>query len=585
MLRTTTTNRVAILPASREAGAGGDAVPRLSSVATACVAILLLTAPFETWTPIVRVAGQSLSSLECVLCAAFVVFVVAAIFGAGRLLVPRPDAPVVAAFVVAAGVSAVLAPEFRPNALHMTGRFLVAGVLWLIVANAGTTRSNRHRIAWATLVAGVVAGALCIADYAEFAWASRIAGMFREQAAVVGAQVRASGPFQYPTIASMFLETAFAIGLGVLMSASRPVAWLGAIVLALGVIAEAIVLTFTRGGMVTMLVSLAFVGWMHARRNGVDRRLVACAVVGAFALLAIVLSRPTGSLALRLATEGQARWFSAAIVAPPRMQIGTQTETAVRVVVTNTGLTTWDSQSPEPVLLSYHWIDADSDVVVSWEGLRTAFPAPVAPGETVALDARVEGPGRPGRFRLMWDLEQRHRLWFSTEPGATVTMTRAEASGPAIQRRPTRGPSLLPHAVERPGRVALWGAALRMFAAHPLSGVGADNYRLLYGRYSSIAQPDPRVHSNNMYLEILAGMGLVGIAAALWLAARVLANLRRVTQAGGVELGVAAALLAWAVHGLADSFMSFTPTYMAGAIVLGLASSCAEPEGDCAHRV
>ena len=40
------------------------------------------------------------------------------------------------------------------------------------------------------------------------------------------------------------------------------------------------------------------------------------------------------------------------------------------------------------------------------------------------------------------------------------------------------------------------------FAAHPLLGVGPDNYRLSYGPWRASPDPDPGVDSNNMYLEV-----------------------------------------------------------------------------------
>ena len=56
-----------------------------------------------------------------------------------------------------------------------------------------------------------------------------------------------------------------------------------------------------------------------------------------------------------------------------------------------------------------------------------------------------------------------------------------------------------------------------MVGERPLIGVGPDNYRLIYGPYAGLAHFDPRVHSNNMYLEMLAGGGLAGGLAFLWL--------------------------------------------------------------------
>src|SRR5262249_34528640 len=133
----------------------------------------------------------------------------------------------------------------------------------------------------------------------------------------------------------------------------------------------------------------------------------------------------------------------------------------------------------------------------------------------------------------------------------------------------------------RPGRLQLWTAAIGIVGAHPLVGIGLDNFRLAYGPYAGIATPDPRTHSNNMYLEVLTGTGLLGTAAFAWL----LWSIGRGVDIA--DLGVVCALAAIALHGVVDSFLSFAPTYVLFAVTLGLA--CAAPHaseiGSDAHRV
>ncbi len=109
-------------------------------------------------------------------------------------------------------------------------------------------------------------------------------------------------------------------------------------------------------------------------------------------------------------------------------------------------------------------------------------------------------------------------------------------------------------------------------------GVGPDNYRLLYGEYAGLSNFDRRVHSNNMYIEMLVGGGIIGGAAFAWLcwaAARQLAAAVRASRGTSLEPAVgaiAAATLAIALHGLVDSFLSFTATYILIAVTLGLLS-------------
>jgi len=215
---------------------------------------------------------------------------------------------------------------------------------------------------------------------------------------------------------------------------------------------------------------------------------------------------------------------------------------------------------------------------VTFEGERTPFAEAVRPDTTVSLAAQVRAPQRPGQYRIEWDIVQEGRLWFSTEPGAARAMSRASVEGDAGEATLSTTPP--PRRTVRPGRAVLWRAAARMFADHPLTGVGPDNFRLAYGSYAGLTGTDERTHSNNMYLEMLAGGGLIVAAAfgcLLWqVASCAIAITRRAGGAGGAAaLGVAAALLAIAVHAFVDSFLSFAPTYVLFSVTLGCAVACA----------
>jgi O-antigen ligase len=128
-----------------------------------------------------------------------------------------------------------------------------------------------------------------------------------------------------------------------------------------------------------------------------------------------------------------------------------------------------------------------------------------------------------------------------------------------------------------------------MIAAHPWLGVGPDNFRLLYGNYSPLVRADPRVHSNNMYLEVVAGGGLAAgscLAWLLWRSGRLArAGVRRSGDGAVVGTAAAAACAAIAVHGTADSFLSFTATYILFAVVLGLLVSNHMVHHVYAHRL
>ena len=209
----------------------------------------------------------------------------------------------------------------------------------------------------------------------------------------------------------------------------------------------------------------------------------------------------------------------------------------------------------------------------------------------VDADVDVEAPPEPGEYQLIWDVEQHNRLWFSTEPDAALHATRVQVAGPRVGTplKPLR--MGMPANTVRPGRFVLWTAAAGLFASHPLLGVGPDNFRLLYGDRAGLATFDRRMHANNMYLEMLVGGGIVGGAAFAWLcwaaASQTVASVRGASGAAldDAIASLPAATVAIALHGLVDSFLGFTPTYVLITVTLGLTSASLALIGTDAHRI
>jgi hypothetical protein len=399
--------------------------------------------------------------------------------------------------------------------------------------------------------------------------------------------VRAGGPLQYPTIASMYLEVVFAFGLGLLLSAVdagerwRALGWFGALV----TIGHAITLTYTRAGLMVMAASVLLVGAMRVRARGIERGGWTLAALAIAVAALLPLSRSPQSMWLRMTSEGQESWYRASVKAPDALSFGVDATQYVSLEVTNTGRVIWDSRGASPIYFSYHWLDASGQRVIAYEGARTEWSEPVAPGTTTTIHSLVRAPRQPGTYLIEWDLVEEGRLWFSTEQGAPEsTTTRVTVSGTGIggplttKARPVRA--------VRPGRLVLWRAAVQMIVAHPLLGVGPDNFRLLYGPYAGLAHADPRTHTNNMYLEVLVGGGLLAaviFAWFLWAASSLFATAarQRSTRIGSdrgptpIGMGVAAAGLAIALHATVDSFLSFAPTYILFALTLGFAAALA----------
>src|SRR5688572_27592726 len=89
------------------------------------------------------------------------------------------------------------------------------------------------------------------------------------------------------------------------------------------------------------------------------------------------------------------------------------------VELENAGSAAWRSDAAGGVLLSYHWLDPLGNPIV-WDGLRTPFAEPVAPGHLARASLRLRGPMPPGRYRLALDLVDEGRLWFEEVGNAAL---------------------------------------------------------------------------------------------------------------------------------------------------------------------
>jgi O-antigen ligase len=125
------------------------------------------------------------------------------------------------------------------------------------------------------------------------------------------------------------------------------------------------------------------------------------------------------------------------------------------------------------------------------------------------------------------------------------------------------------------GRLDLWRAAMQLFASHPLLGVGPDNFRHLYGSLLGLEAWDERVQANNVYLELLADLGALGLGAFLWVLASPASDIARSYRKTSrderiVLIGVLLSATGFLVHGLLDSFLTFTPIVALLWLMLGV---------------
>jgi O-Antigen ligase len=131
-------------------------------------------------------------------------------------------------------------------------------------------------------------------------------------------------------------------------------------------------------------------------------------------------------------------------------------------------------------------------------------------------------------------------------------------------------------------RYDAWRVALDAFAAHPIGGLGQDNFSDYYTVHRRTGIELAWVHS--WELRLLAHTGIVGfIALIVFLAAALTAALRRRAPPGSLRGAVAAtalmALIVWLIHGSVDWFWEM-PALSAPALgFLAMAGALTEDQG------
>ena len=504
---------------------------RWSSIA---LGALVAQIPFE-----LRYTLLGLSNLQWT----FVVLVLAAapgLFENRQRLLSDRLVQAAALFVAIQWLAAVFAPEFHTNALKGATRF-TAGLLLLAIARI----SNQHRSVsrvWA--ISSGLAAIYAIVAFAGFG----LTWLFRTEEFYIGQIQRLSGSFEYPNTAAAY----FALSL--------PIVWWSSFRPALKVAFSfflwcAIVLTFSKGALAAVPAAvLGSVLISHSHAAG-WKRPVALAAIGVVAYGVLLPLQP------------YVRNPIAAEYSPPwnRLQQQPGTYDQIPVRIRNTGVTKWQSQGWSRIAVAYRWWNAETETFLKIMPLITKLPRDVDPGETVEIPAVFRTPEQTGRYILVLELFDGNLFWFS-QTGVVPTLIQADIQ-PSISRAVGQADlSALYRRGETPGsltaavpRSSLWTAALRMFMAHPF-GVGPDNFRLQYGKYLGASRWDTNVYSNSLCLELLAGSGILGLAAfGLMLAARQ-------WQFEPSCLAIAVFL----VHGLVDFFLMTTPIYFAFWLLMGI---------------
>lgn len=119
-------------------------------------------------------------------------------------------------------------------------------------------------------------------------------------------------------------------------------------------------------------------------------------------------------------------------------------------------------------------------------------------------------------------------------------------------------------------RLYLWQSALQIIKTNPLTGVGPDCFRWVYAKnflanapFSSVSFTGgiPSATSNNLYLEIAANSGIIGLGLFLWFSVvifRIFINtLKNKDEENKLLIGFFGVLICFYIHGLVDYFFDF----------------------------
>jgi len=542
------------LPDRAQVGAAPDAVPEHgASLQALLVGGLVCLLPLEPRQPTLPLFGFELTLLEA---SAALIGLLLAWSGRHRL------------FALAHVLSALMAPAHA----DLAGKFALrmaalAGYAWLVAAAPAG-----HRAALVALaVVACVLAAVALAEALGLRALDPFLNRFREMPFNVAGSRRASAFTEYPNLAAAFLLYGLVAGVGLL--ADRPHGWRWAIPFA-ALLGAGLLFTYSRGALVATALGLLALAAVRGARPPRDGALPALAAVAVLGVCAVSFAWSGEIFRLRLGSEGTSRWYFARYEpGETRLHLRPGERRTTPIRVTNGGRKAW--RVGDQFHLAYHWWNLDRQLLE--EGERTRLPHDLGPGESTVLDANVRAPRQEGQLLLVWDMVHENTTWFSGQgvaprvvPAMISHLPPAEAPEPVV-------PSAAIDVGWQPGRWELWRLALKMWRERPLLGVGADNFRWLYGPRAGRAVWDTRVFANNLYLEAAATTGTLGLVAICGtLAASGLASARAAwrspaaTPVAAASFGLVAAI---AAHGMVDYLLAFTGHYLLLAVVVGMAAA------------
>jgi len=542
----------------------------------------------------------TITDVEAAAAATFLAWLVLLVTQRRLPAIPRSVAIALGLLALLTALSAAAAGVHGPLGAQVATRAALAWGLFLVA----TDLVCRGRTA-AILVAVVLTAATVSAVVGWIAvWNGSADGLFGAgRLFTVGGVPRMSGTWDYPTIAAMAWESVFLVSLPLVALDRRRLAgdrrWLLALALVpvLAVLGSAVLMTLTRGAFLGLVAGLAVI--LVAAVALRSRRLAAAAACAGLLIAggAVLLYARSPLPMERFVTESDRALYGADYAVTGSLAAAPGTTLGVDVTLTNTGLATWRPDGDQPWRLAALWLTPDTRAAVGDHQVAALLPGPVPPGASITVHAVIGVPDVAAPLDLAWDMQQGSVAEFS-ERDVPVAVTRVTIDAAAAGRPAavTRAQPLLlyPELLPILDRPQLWTAAIRIVERHPLLGVGPGAFRRVYGAELGLTRWDTQIHANDLYLELAATTGLLGLGAfllAVGLAVgRQARGLGRVSRAPAptpavlLLVGSLAATAAALAHGVVDHFLVFTPMAILFWVLLGLGVGLAERLGGGGRR-
>ncbi|MHB0866575.1 MAG: O-antigen ligase family protein [Thermoleophilia bacterium] len=540
----------------------------------ACL-VILFTA-FEVRQPVFSLGPISFTTTELAAGFFFLVSIAWALTARALFFSRRVLDVAVALFLVSNFLSAAVAVD-SAGAFKFSLRMTYATLVYLGISRL-PRRSGTYRLVLGTVTATLVTVTVIglLENFVSFVYWPHWLSPWQEGVFTFGTfyNVRISSTLPFPTTLSIYLEMAAPLALvfAVLVSDSghvsrlrRQVNW--AVIAGLAGIAATQVYTFTRSALVATPVSMA-AGFVLSLYYGYGRRLAwFFALGGALLVFFLVYSLIfSNKMATRLGVAEQVQHYGAeyqVLDFPTSVRTGEQYSTLIRV--RNTSQVDWEPMGADAVQAASRWMEYPDKKNHRVQGLVTDIPGKVASGEQVDLNVGFMTPDEPGRYVFIVELAKKGVGWFSADnvPPVIIPLQVDETGSTGFSIAETSESFVwAAPAMDTAPRSQLWQAAFKAWRAHPVLGLGPDQFRLRYFEYMPELPRDERVRTHNIFLEALTNTGIVGLAVMLlllastfWYQVRMVSDRSLGRPVRLVALALFVSLLAYVIHGLLDCFL------------------------------